>query len=211
MGRPEVFAGNRLVLAVPAGSHDPLARRPAQARRDDRDRLAARPGRRLHAQGARPAAGAGARRRSSPTCACEEPDVKGIVGKLTQGAVDAGFVYVTDVARPSGALKAIELPADGCNRRSPTASRWSRARSTPRRPAFIDGLLDGAGAQALRQAGLHRADVSGARGWFAAVLVVALAVTLAFLTLPVVAIFVDTGPPPAGQPRRPGRARRAAG
>ena len=26
-----------------------------------------------------------------------EPDVKGIVGKLTQGAVDAGFVYVTDV------------------------------------------------------------------------------------------------------------------
>ena len=26
-----------------------------------------------------------------------EPDVKGIVGKLTQGAADAGFVYVTDV------------------------------------------------------------------------------------------------------------------
>src|SRR5689334_9073953 len=26
-----------------------------------------------------------------------EPDVSGIVGKLTQGAVDAGFVYVTDV------------------------------------------------------------------------------------------------------------------
>ena len=26
-----------------------------------------------------------------------EPDVKGIVGKLSQGAVDAGFVYVTDV------------------------------------------------------------------------------------------------------------------
>ena len=26
-----------------------------------------------------------------------EPDVKGIVGKLTQGAADAGFVYITDV------------------------------------------------------------------------------------------------------------------
>ena len=26
-----------------------------------------------------------------------EPDVAGIVGKLTQGAVDAGFVYITDV------------------------------------------------------------------------------------------------------------------
>ena len=29
----------------------------------------------------------------------EEPDVGGIVGKLTQGAVDAGFVYITDVTR----------------------------------------------------------------------------------------------------------------
>src|SRR5207247_745844 len=27
----------------------------------------------------------------------KEPDVKGIVGKLVQGAVDAGFVYETDV------------------------------------------------------------------------------------------------------------------
>ena len=39
-----------------------------------------------------------------------EPDVKGIVGKLTQGAADAGFVYVTDVNAASGELEAIELP-----------------------------------------------------------------------------------------------------
>ena len=39
-----------------------------------------------------------------------EPDVKGIVGKLTQGAADAGFVYVTDVNATNGKLKAIELP-----------------------------------------------------------------------------------------------------
>ena len=26
-----------------------------------------------------------------------EPDVAGVVGKVAQGAVDAGFVYVTDV------------------------------------------------------------------------------------------------------------------
>ena len=30
-----------------------------------------------------------------------EPDVKGMVGKLTQGAVDAGFVYITDVGPPT--------------------------------------------------------------------------------------------------------------
>ena len=41
-----------------------------------------------------------------------EPDVKGIVGKLTQGAVDAGFVYVTDVNAAGDALTAIELPAE---------------------------------------------------------------------------------------------------
>ena len=39
-----------------------------------------------------------------------EPDVKGIVGKLTQGAADAGFVYVTDVNATNGKLKAITLP-----------------------------------------------------------------------------------------------------
>ena len=33
----------------------------------------------------------------------EEPDVAGIIGKLTQGAVDAGFVYVTDVPRDATA------------------------------------------------------------------------------------------------------------
>ena len=38
-----------------------------------------------------------------------EPDVKGIVGKLTQGAADAGFVYVTDVNATGGDLKAIKL------------------------------------------------------------------------------------------------------
>ena len=41
-----------------------------------------------------------------------EPDVAGIVGKLTQGAVDAGFVYITDVVASGGELKAIELPAE---------------------------------------------------------------------------------------------------
>ncbi len=40
-----------------------------------------------------------------------EPDVKGIVGKLTQGAADAGFVYVTDVNATGGDLTAINLPA----------------------------------------------------------------------------------------------------
>ena len=42
-----------------------------------------------------------------------EPDVKGIVGKLTQGAADAGFVYVTDVNATGD-----ELRGDRAARRS---------------------------------------------------------------------------------------------
>ena len=53
-----------------------------------------------------------------------EPDVGGVVGKVTQGAVDAGFVYVTDVEAAGGKLKAIDLPgrAPAAGRR--TGSRW---------------------------------------------------------------------------------------
>ena len=51
------------------------------------------------------------RRRSSPNVRSNEPDVKGIVGKLTQGAVDAGFVYVTDVNATTREAEGIALPA----------------------------------------------------------------------------------------------------
>jgi molybdate transport system substrate-binding protein len=39
----------------------------------------------------------------------EEPDVSGIVGKLAQGAVDAGFLYRTDVQAANGELRLIHL------------------------------------------------------------------------------------------------------
>ena len=60
-----------------------------------------------------------------------EPDVAGIVGKLTQGAVDAGFVYVTDVTATDGAITAIDLPGEAGSRRSPTEPRSSKGPRTP--------------------------------------------------------------------------------
>ena len=83
-----------------------------------------------------------------------EPDVAGIVGKLTQGAVDAGFVYVTDVVATDGAARG-DRPAGqpAAGRRLRRGGR-DRARRTRRaRRQFIDGLLDGDGAQALADAG----------------------------------------------------------
>ena len=82
-----------------------------------------------------------------------EPDVSGIVGKLTQGAVDAGFVYITDVVATDGALKAIDLPANLQPDVAYGAAVVDGAANPDGAQAFIDGLLEGDGAAALKDAG----------------------------------------------------------
>jgi len=83
----------------------------------------------------------------------EEPDVAGITGKLTQGAVDAGFLYASDVRATDDKLKAIELP----DTLQPTVAYGVAVVRGAKQPeqakAFIAGLLDGAGAEALEAAG----------------------------------------------------------
>jgi molybdate transport system substrate-binding protein len=82
-----------------------------------------------------------------------EPDVKGIVGKLTQGAADAGFVYVTDVNAAGGRLKAIELPADLEPQVTYGAGVVSKAEQPELARKFVDGLTEGDCADALDEAG----------------------------------------------------------
>lgn len=83
----------------------------------------------------------------------EEPDVAGIVGKLTQGAVDAGFVYVTDVVAAKGALRAIALPADLQPTVAYAAAVVKRAPDPQAARAFVAGLRSPAAQRALRRAG----------------------------------------------------------
>lgn len=83
----------------------------------------------------------------------EEPDVTGIVGKLTQGAVDAGFTYITDVKATDGALKAIPLPS---SLQPVVAYGVAVVKGDPnpaQAQAFIQGLVSGAGRSDLLQAG----------------------------------------------------------
>ena len=153
--KPTVFAGNRLVLAVPA----------AGAKVTSFQDLAS--------DGVNLAIGAkdvpvGAYTRTVleklpvaqskailANVRSEEPDVAGITGKLTQGAVDAGFLYVSDVRATDGKLKAIELPAE----RQPSVAYGAAVVKGTKHPeeakAFISGLSDGSGAQALKDAGFE--------------------------------------------------------
>jgi molybdate transport system substrate-binding protein len=151
--KPTVFAGNELVIAVPADG----------SKIDSLDDLAAS-GTKL-AIGAKgvpvgdytrkvldalPAA------RSKAIIAnvrSNEPDVKGVVGKLTQGAVDAGFVYRSDVRAADDELKAIALPAELKPKVAYGVAVVKGAKHAAQARAFVRGLLDGAGAQALEAAG----------------------------------------------------------
>jgi molybdate transport system substrate-binding protein len=82
-----------------------------------------------------------------------EPDVKGIVGKLTQGAVDAGFVYVTDVNATDGKLKAIKLDPSVDPNVSYGAAVVKGAKEPEAAQQYLDALRQGPCAEALRQAG----------------------------------------------------------
>jgi molybdate transport system substrate-binding protein len=146
--KPVVFATNELVLAVPADSEIGSVADVARAGTSvaigaegvpvgdyTREVLDALPG----GEGEAILANVGS----------EEPDVSGIVGKLTQGAVDAGFVYRSDVAAAGEQLRAIEIAA----RISPEVAYGAGVGSSSGEPElaqdFIDGLIDGAGADAL--------------------------------------------------------------
>ena len=82
-----------------------------------------------------------------------EPDVKGIVGKLTRGAADAGFVYVTDVDAGGGELTAHELPQELEPEVTYGAGVLSKAEQPALAQRFVDGLRIGECADALREAG----------------------------------------------------------
>jgi molybdate transport system substrate-binding protein len=83
----------------------------------------------------------------------EEPDVKGIVGKLIQGAADAGFTYVTDVNATNGELKAVDLPKAVEPQVTYAAGVVTGAKQRDAGKRFVDGLVSGRCADALHKAG----------------------------------------------------------
>jgi molybdate transport system substrate-binding protein len=80
----------------------------------------------------------------------EEPDVRGVVGKLTQGAADAGFVYLTDI---TGDLTAVELPPELQPTVAYGAGVVEGTEQQELAQRYLDGLTDGPCADALREEG----------------------------------------------------------
>jgi molybdate transport system substrate-binding protein len=151
--RPVVFAGNRLVLAVPAAASRVRA-------------LAdlARPGVTIAAGAASVPVGSYTRevlsrlppaegKRILANIRSNEPDVAGVVGKLTQGGVDAGFVYVTDVKAAGGRLRAIELPASLQPKVAYAAAVVKGTKHHDAAVKYVAGLVTGDGRAALARAG----------------------------------------------------------
>jgi molybdate transport system substrate-binding protein len=152
VGKPTVFATNTLVLAVPQGSQidslddltkpgttivmgDPTVPVGSYTR-EVLGKLPADQGKAIY-----------------DNVRSEEPDVSSISGKLTQGAADAGFIYVTDVTASAGQLKAIQLPAELQPNVAYGAAVVTGAKNPDGARKFIDGLLNGDGAVALEEAG----------------------------------------------------------
>ena len=143
--KPVVFAANKLVLAVPAGSSKVKSLADVEKR-----------GVVLVVGTATVPVGdytntvltrlpAGQRTAVLANVKDREPDVTDIVGKLTEGAADAGFLYITDVRAASGKLKAIDLPAS-LQPRVAYGVAVVKATSHPSQARqFVAGLLAGTG------------------------------------------------------------------
>jgi molybdate transport system substrate-binding protein len=152
LGRPVVFARNRLVAIVPAGSPartlgalalpgtgiaigDPSVPVGAYAR----------------AVLGRLPAGEGAAILANVRS--EEPEVSSIAAKVAGGAADAGFVYRTDARALADRVETIAIPP----RLQPDIAYAVGVGGDSEHPSlarrYVAGMLRGAGAAALREAG----------------------------------------------------------
>ncbi len=157
VGRPVVFAGNRLVLAVPA--HGARVRSLADLAPHGIKLAVGAPGVPVGSY-TREVLGrlpAGESKAILANVRSNEPDVAGVVGKLGQGAADAGFVYVTDVVATRGRVRSIELPKALQPDVRYGAAVVRGAKQPTQARAFVRGLRGGQGQKALLRAGFEPA------------------------------------------------------
>src|SRR5215210_8258305 len=82
-----------------------------------------------------------------------EHDVKGVVGKISLGEADAGFVYSTDAAAAGDDVGVIELPKGSQPRIEYQIAVVAGSKNKEAADAFVQKVLGRGGQQALKAAG----------------------------------------------------------
>jgi hypothetical protein len=123
----------------------------------------------------------------------QETDVRAVTSKVALGQADAGFVYVTDARAVADRVKVVRIPAWAQPRVRYEIAVVSSSTRKAAAQAWIKVLLS---ARGRPPEGVRIPPAPGrlGDGLFRATLVLAASVALAFLLLPVVAIFLQVPP-----------------
>jgi len=161
LGPTQVFARNRLVVAVPAGGT--VARLLDLARPGTRVVLAAPavPVGRYTAQmlaklGASGLYGDDFQSRVQANVVSEEANVRAVLAKIALGEADAGVVYATDVAAARDKVRAIAVPDRDNVLADYPIGLVTRAGATAKARAFVAFVLGTEGQAVLRKRGFGR-------------------------------------------------------
>lgn len=91
----------------------------------------------------------------------EEASVADVLGKITSGQADAGFVYVTDARRAGGSVRTVPVPQAQEVQTKYAVGVTTAAQADPQRKAaadaFVGAVVDGPGRRVLEDAGFGAA------------------------------------------------------
>lgn len=142
VGPPQVFAGNRLQIVVPAGNPKGI-RGLADLANPSLAVVLCAPAVPCGNYAGQALAKAGVK----VTAKSQEQDVKSVISKVSLGEADAGIVYVTDVKAAGSRVQAIDIPDDQNVPATYPVAVVKDGPNTAGGKAFVDYLL-GATAQA---------------------------------------------------------------
>ena len=149
LARPaQIFAQNRLVVAVPAGNPKHIASLADLTKGGLTLALAA-----PQVPAGRYAAEAFAKAGLQVPVASQEIDVRAVLNKVALNEADAGIVYATDIRAAGGKVEAVPIPDEhNVTARYPIAV-LKHAADPQNAAAFVDFVLSAAGRAALTQFG----------------------------------------------------------
>jgi molybdate transport system substrate-binding protein len=151
IGEPQIFATNRLVLIVPADNPAGIAS-VGDLMADDVTLVVGAEGVPIGDYTRTVLENLGMTDVLENVVSNEE-DVKGVVGKVTLGAADAGFVYLTDATAAGDDVDAIELPEEAQAAVQYPIAVVVDAANAEAAQEFVDLVLGEEGREALAEAG----------------------------------------------------------